>query len=239
MGKKGGDHTLPQGEINQVLVDENDHVQKGQVLAQLDVSKLQDAVERSRAGLAAAEAQVAAADSAISAAESLVVTAQASVEAAKATIERIQADIDDSTLTVPRDGRVQYRVAQPGEVLGVGGKVLNIVDLGDVFMTFFLPTAAAGRLAIGAEARIVLDAAPQYPIRTFVSFVSPVAQFTPKTVETKDEREKLMFRVKLKIDPKLLMDHFSKVKTGVRGLGIVRTNSEMPWPEDLRVALPS
>src|SRR5690606_15540834 len=112
---------------------------------------------------------VAAAVSAISAAESQVVNALAAVDAGKATVERIQADIDDSTLRAPRAGRVQFRVVQPGEVLGAGGKVLNVVDLGDVYMTFFLPTESAGRIAIGAEVRLVLDAAPQYIVPARVS----------------------------------------------------------------------
>ncbi len=90
---------------------------------------------------------------------------------------------------------------QPGEVLAAGGRVLNLVDLGDVYMTFFLPTAEAGRVALGAEVRIVLDAAPQYVIPAKVSFVADVAQFTPKTVETAQERQKLMFRVKAQIAP--------------------------------------
>lgn len=71
-------------------------------------------------------------------------------------------------------------------------------------MTFFLPTAAAGRVTIGSEVHLVLDAAPQYVIPAQVSFVADVAQFTPKTVETASEREKLMFRVRAKIAPELL-----------------------------------
>ena len=120
--------------------------------------------EGAKAAAAAAEAQVAAADAAIGTAKSQVIGAQAAVEAAHATIDRIQADIDDSALKAPRDGRVQYRVAQPGEVLAAGGRVLNMVDLCDVYMTFFLPTEAAGRVAIGSEVRLVLDAAPQFVI---------------------------------------------------------------------------
>lgn len=58
------------------------------------------------------------------------------MEAAQATERRIVADIDDSELKAPRDGRVQYRVAEPGEVLSAGGRVLNMVDLSDVYMTF-------------------------------------------------------------------------------------------------------
>ena len=72
----------------------------------------------------------------------LVIDAGAAVDAAKAAIESINADLNDSVLKAPRDGRVQYRVSQPGEVLAGGGRVLNMVDLGDVYMTFFLPTVA-------------------------------------------------------------------------------------------------
>ena len=110
---------------------------------------------------------------------------EAAIQAATARIERIMTDIVDSTLKSPVLGRVQMRVAQPGEVLGAGGRVLNLIDLSDVYMTFFLPTAAAGRVALGAEIRLVLDAAPQYVIPARASFVADVAQFTPKTVETK------------------------------------------------------
>ena len=117
-------------------------------------------------------------------------------KAAQATERRILADIDDSELKAPRDGRIQYRVAEPGEVLAAGGRVLNMVDLADVYMTFFLPTEQAGLLALGSEARLVLDAAPDLVIPANISFVASVAQFTPKTVETSDERLKLMFRVK-------------------------------------------
>ena len=194
--------------------------------------------EGAKAAVSAAEAQVAAAGYALNAAESQVVNAEAATDAAKATIDRIQADIDDSTLTSPRDGRVQYRVAQPGEVLGAGGKVLNIVDLSDVYMTFFLPAAAAGNIAIGAEARIVLDAAPQYVVPARATFVADVAQFTPKTVETADERQKLMFRIKAKIAPELLRQYVQYVKTGVPGMAYVRLNGDAQWPANLQVKLP-
>ena len=189
--------------------------------------------EGAKAAVSAAEAQVAAADAAISAAESQVINALAAVDAVKATIDRIQADINDSTLTSPRDGRVQYRVAQPGEVLGAGGKVLNIVDLSNVYMTFFLPTEAAGRITIGSEVRLVLEAAPQYVIPARATFVADVAQFTPKTVETAEERAKLMFRIKAKIQPALLEKYIQHVKTGLPGMAYVRLDPNVPWPAKL------
>ncbi|MBR1126411.1 HlyD family efflux transporter periplasmic adaptor subunit [Bradyrhizobium lablabi] len=183
-----------------------------------------------RAAVAAAEAQLAASEAAISAAEAQVVDAEAAVEAAKAAIESIKADINDSTLRSPRDGRVQFRVAQPGEVLSAGGRVLNLVDLGDVFMTFFLPTAQAGRVAIGSEVRLVLDAAPQWVIPANATFVADVAQFTPKTVETEEERQKLMFRIRAHISQELLRRNIEQVKTGLPGRAFVRLDPNAEWP---------
>lgn len=191
------------------------------------------AAEGARAAVGAAKAQRAATEAAINAAKAQVVDAEAAVEAARAAIESITADINDSTLKSPRDGRVQYRVAQPGEVLSAGGRVLNLVDLGDVYMTFFLPTAQAGRVAIGSEARIVLDAVPQYVIPARVSFVADVAQFTPKTVETEDERQKLMFRIKAQIPPELLRKYIQHVKTGLPGRAYVRLDPKADWPANL------
>lgn len=185
------------------------------------------------AAVGAARAQLAATEAAIGAAKAQVIDAEASVEAARAAIASIQADINDATLKAPKPGRVQYRVAQPGEVLSAGGRVLNLVDVSDVYMTFFLPTAQAGRVAIGAEARIVLDAAPQYVIPANISFVADVAQFTPKTVETEEERQKLMFRVKAKISQELLQKYIQQVKTGLPGMAYVKLDPNAEWPQHL------
>ncbi|MDQ1315248.1 MAG: HlyD family secretion protein [Pseudomonadota bacterium] len=195
-------------------------------------------VERADAAVKAARAQVAAAASAIASARSQVAGAESSAAAARAGLERTQADIDDSALKAPRDGRVQFIVARPGEVVGAGGRVLNMLDLSDVYMTFFLPTAVAGRVAIGSEARIVVDAAPGYVIPASISFVADVAQFTPKTVETADEREKLMFRVRAQIPPDLLRKYILRVKTGLPGVAYVRLDPAAPWPAHLQVKLP-
>lgn len=195
-------------------------------------------VKSAAAGVAAAQAQVQAAKAAVEAAQAQVTGAESQGEAVQATIARIEADLEDSVLKAPRAGRVQYKIAQPGEVLGVGGKVLNLVDLGDIYLTFFLPEIAAGRLALGAEARLVLDAAPQYVVPARISFVASVAQFTPKTVETLSERQKLMFRVKAQIDRALLQKHLQKVKTGVPGVAWVKLDDTLPWPEELTVQLP-
>jgi len=179
-----------------------------------------------------------AADAAARAAQEQVHQATAAIAAASAAVDRIQTDIDDSTIVSPVRGRILYRLAEPGEVLGIGGKILTVLDLTDVYMAIFLPTAEAGRLRMGSEARLVLDAAPEYVFPATVSFVAPEAQFTPKEVETRSEREKLMFRVKVKVDPALLERYLPLVKTGVPGMAYVRIDGALAWPERLQVRLP-
>ncbi len=195
-------------------------------------------VRGAEAAVAGARAQVAAAQAGILAAQSQVVGARSSVAATEATIARIDADIRDSLLTSPRAGRVQYRIAQPGEVLAAGGKVLNLVDLGDVYLTFFLPETVVGKIALGAEVHLVLDAAPLYVIPAKVSYVASTAQFTPKTVETATERQKLMFRVKAQIDHALLQKYLKVVKTGLPGVAWLKLDAQAEWPANLAIKLP-
>ena len=196
-----------------------------------DSARVQSAV----AAVSVSRAQLAAAGATIVTAQAGITGAQSAVEAVRATVDRIGADIKDSALKSPRDGRVQYRVVQPGEVVGGGGRVLSLVDLSDVYMTFFLPTAVVGRVALGTEVRLVLDAAPQYVIPARVSFVADVAQFTPKTVETASERQKLMFRVRAQIPPELLRKYITQVKTGLPGMAYIRLDSKAEWPAHLQV----
>ena len=194
-------------------------------------------VQAGRASVSAATAQVAAAAANIGTARSQVLRAMASVEGARASIQRIQADIDDSELKSPRGGRVQYRVAEPGEVVAAGGRVLNLIDLTDVYMTFFLPTATAGRIPQGADVHLVLDAYSQYVLPAKATFVADVAQFTPKTVETQEERLKLTFRIKAHIDADLLLKYAAQVKTGLPGVAYVRLDPKAEWPSALQVRM--
>ncbi len=189
--------------------------------AEVDIAR----ADRTRAELEGARAQA--------------VRAQAAIEAQTAESERLQAEITDNTLRAPVRARVETRIAQPGEVVGQGGKVLSTYDLSDVYMYVFLPTNTAGKVALGSEARIVLDAAPQYPIRAFVSYVSPNAQFTPKTVETAEERHNLSFRVKLQIPKDRLKLYEKLVKAGIPGMGYVRLDQNADWPANLQVKPPS
>lgn len=266
------------GRVSQILVDEGDKVEAGQIVARMDTRSLEAHLREAKAGLVKAKKQHSyalsilsqrksecllaeknlkrsrelykkniialenldrdetaydAAEAGCNAAQSEVENAEAAIEVAHAEIEQLETDIEDSVLTSPIGGRVQYRFAEPGEILAAGGKVLAIIDLTDVYMTLFLPAVEAGEVEIGAEARIVLDYAPEYVIPASVYFVAAKAQFTPKEVETQTERQKLSFRVKVRIGPSFLKKHESRIKTGTPGIAYIRLDPGEPWPEYL------
>ena len=188
-----------------------------------------DKLDRDQTGMEGAMAGMAQA-------QSRVAEADAAVAAAVAKAESLQATVNDTALKAPASGRVLYRLAEPGEVLAAGGKALTLVDLSDMYMTIYLPTDQAGQVALGSEARIVLDALPGQPIPAVVSFVAAKAQFTPREVETRSEREKLMFRVKVKPDPAWLKEHRDLAKGGMPGVAYVRLDPNAPWPANLQIA---
>jgi HlyD family secretion protein len=200
------------------LVEENAGSQR-----EYDVRRT--AVQTTTAALAEAEAQLE--------------TAKQEVQVAQANAATIQTRIDDATLRSPVIGRVLYRLAEPGEVLGAGGKALTLVNLEDVYMEIFLPAAEAAAVKVGAEGRITVDYEPGRAALGYVSFVSPEAQFTPKEVETKSEREKLVFRVKIQVPKSLVAHYIQHIKTGVRGVGYVKVKDSATWPEWLQTGLVS
>lgn len=167
---------------------------------------------------------------ALAAAESSLAASESAIRAAEAEVDRLTRMVEDGTLVAPKSGRVIYRLAEPGEVLGAGGKVLTLIDLSDVYMTIFLPAAEAGSLPLGAEARLLLEPLPDRAVPAAVSFVSARGQFTPKQVETQRERDRMMYRVKLRVARPLVEKYLEHVKTGVTGVGYVRLDPKAQWP---------
>lgn len=212
-----------------------------QILARTDAERGKELAAKGYLSKQIEEQRVAkadAADAALRAAQAQREQAEFAIHASEADAEQVKAILVDLVLVAPRSGRVQYLLARAGEVVAAGARIVTILDLSDVYMTIYLPASQAGRLALGDEARIILDPVPQYVIPAKVSFVAADAQFTPKTVETAEEREKLVFRAKLQLDPGLLAKYHQRVKTGVRGLGFVRTSPSATWPDTLAVKLP-
>ena len=173
------------------------------------------------------------ANAALAAAQARVLQAQHALIAAQHNSEFYKVQIADNTLIAPKTGRIQYRLANIGEVLAAGGKVLTMLDFSYVYMDIYLPTAEAGKVKVGADARIVLDAYPDHPIPAKVSFVAAQSQFTPKTVETKTERYKLMFRIRVRIDQGRLAAHRDAIRSGLPGLTYVRWDPTAVWPKTL------
>ncbi|GMU04153.1 HlyD family secretion protein [Corallococcus caeni] len=188
--------------------------------SQRDVDVRTSQLETTRATLAEAEATLK--------------TSKQEIEVARANAQTIQTRIADATLRSPVTGRVLYRLAEPGEVLAPGGPALTLVNLEDVYMEIFLPASEAARVRLGSEARLTVDFEPNRSIPGYVSFVSPEAQFTPKQVETKSEREKLVFRVKLQVPRELASRYVERIKTGIRGVGYVKVDPSAEWPTRLQ-----
>jgi HlyD family secretion protein len=266
--------------VKEVLVQEGDLVQPGQVVVRLDTVTLDAQLAESYASVAAAQEQMAIVNASIARRESeielaeielervrrmladnassqrefdvrrmTVATTRAALAEEKAKLETarqqvkvaeangatIRTRIDDATLYSPALGRVLYRLVEPGEVLPAGGKALTLVNLEDVYMEIFLPSAQAAALKLGSEGRITVDTQPGRSAVGYVTFVSPEAQFTPKEVETQSEREKLMFRVKIQLPKELVGNYIETIKTGVRGVGYVKVNESAAWPLFLEI----
>jgi len=182
--------------------------------------------------------QMAAAQAGLEASQQKVEEAEHTLDATTHDVELYRVDILDNVLVAPKEGRIEYRVANIGEVLPAGGKVFTMLDTSYVYMDIYLPTEEAGRVRLGSEARIVLDAYPKHVIPATVVFVASQAQFTPKTVETKDERDKLMFRIRVRIDPERLAGRAELVRSGLPGVAYVRTEPNAAWPPRLRASPP-
>ena len=201
-------------------------------------TRLEQTSAGTRADLERRRAQSLVAAAQIEGSRSALIEAKAAKEAADAQVTQIEAMLDDSELHTPASGRVEYKLVQAGEVVAAGGRLVTILDLSDVYMTIFLPTGESGRVALGSQARIVLDSVPNAVFPATVSFVAAEAQFTPKTVETQNERQKLMYRVKLAIDPKLLETYRDYVKAGLTGNAYVQVMPNAVWPAWLSIRLP-
>ncbi|PIT10075.1 HlyD family secretion protein [Snodgrassella alvi] len=174
-----------------------------------------------------------------------VKSAQAARAEAQAAVKQAQAQIDatfsannDMLIRAPKAGRIEYRIAEAGNVLGEGNKVVSLLDPTDVTLSVYLPTDTIGKLRLGDEARIVLDGMNAvWPAK--VDFIDSNAQFTPKFVETLNERQKLMYKVKLKIPPQIALQYSGLLKGGLTGNGYIRFDNSKAWPQQWQVNLPS
>ncbi|HEX5632181.1 MAG TPA: HlyD family efflux transporter periplasmic adaptor subunit [Gemmatimonadales bacterium] len=125
--------------------------------------------------------------------------ARADVASAYAAAAAIEADLGDLVLLAPVDGVVIARLAEPGEALAAGTPVLTVGETRRPWVRAYLRAADAGRIAVGHEAEVTLDGVPGRSWRGVVTVVSPRAEFTPRAALSEDEREDLMFGVRVEV----------------------------------------
>lgn len=176
--------------------------------------------------------------SALAQAQSRLTGAQAAVDVAQARSDSLQINLKDTEIKAPISGRVLYQFVRTGEIVAAGSKLVTLLDMRDVAMPVYLPATEAGKIGIGDAAYLVLDALPDQAIPAQVSFISPRAQFTPKEVETRNEREKLMFRVKVQVDAGWLASNARLAKPGMPGMAWLRTDAAASWPAALKPSRP-
>jgi HlyD family secretion protein len=128
-----------------------------------------------------------------------IAAARAQRDALAAAIAGIEQRVTDATVTAPRDGVVTRRAAEPGEVLAPGTTLLLLTDLARPWLEVYVDEPSLSRIRLGDTVRVRVDGSDA-DHRGVVTFVSPVAEFTPKNVQTPEERAKLVFKVKVEID---------------------------------------
>ncbi len=163
--------------------------------------------------------------------------AEAAVAQAQAQLEKAQSQYEDMIIKAPKDGRLEYQIAEVGNVLGAGGKVVSVLDPTDTYINVFLTAQQMNQIKLSDDARIVIDGINAvFPAK--ITFVANNAQFTPKSVETTEERAKLMFKVKLQIPVDIALKYKGLLKGGMTAIGYVKYDPQAQWVEQLDVKLP-
>ncbi|SEQ33141.1 HlyD family secretion protein [Basfia succiniciproducens] len=183
------------------------------------------------------QANYRAAVAAVNTAKAAKAEADAAVNQAQAQLEQALSQNSDMLIKAPKSGWVEYQIAEVGNVLGIGGRVVSLLDPTDTYINVFLTSAQSNQVKVGEEARIVVDGMNAvFPAK--ITYVAADAQFTPKSVETTEERAKLMFKVKLQIPVEIALQYNKLLKGGMTALGYVKYGQEAQWPENLTVKLP-
>ncbi|MEZ5354975.1 MAG: HlyD family efflux transporter periplasmic adaptor subunit [Bryobacteraceae bacterium] len=132
--------------------------------------------------------------------EQELVTRRADLERARAQVSVVDRQLDDATLTAPIDGVVLVKAAEPGEVLGAGLPVVTIGDLARPWLRAYISEQQLGRVKLGDSVQITTDSFPGKTYNGKVTFIASEAEFTPKQIQTAEERVKLVYRIKVEVD---------------------------------------
>lgn len=136
--------------------------------------------------------------------------------------------LDDLTVVAPAAGTITTRHADLGEVVNVGAPLFELVDLGRLYLEVFIPEVHIGKLRLGLPARIYTDAFPDQPIPATVRYIASRAEFTPKEIQTPNERVKLVYAVKLYLEP-TEQGPIHHLAPGLPADAIIRWQADAPW----------
>lgn len=123
--------------------------------------------------------------------------AEANLEQAEMLVRILQKKIEDCTVKSPTTGRVVARFLEPGELAGTGMPIVRVADLSEVWIMIYVSETELGRVRVDGEAEIRVDSFPNKAFSGKVTYISPQEEFTPKNIQTKDERVRMVFGVKV------------------------------------------
>lgn len=191
-----------------------------------DVAKREIAI--ARAGLAQAQKGSAQAElgwKRIKAKEAEVTALERRRDQAYAAQKEAQSVLIDLTITAPSDGTITTRMIDVGEVVSTGVPLLELVNLDRLYLKVYVPEVQIGKVRLDLPAKIYTDAFPDHPFDATVRYIASKAEFTPKEVQTPDERVKLIFPVKLYLNEN--PDH--RLTPGLPADAIIRWKEDVAW----------
>ncbi len=191
-----------------------------------DVAKREIAI--ARAGLAQAQKGSAQAElgwKRIRAKEAEVAALERRRDQAYAGLKEAQSILTDLTITAPSDGTITTRMVDAGEVVSTGVPLLELVNLDRLYLKVYVPEVQIGKVRLDLPAKIYTDAFPDRPFDATVRYIASKAEFTPKEVQTPDERVKLIFPVKLYLNEN--PDH--SLTPGLPADAIIRWIEDVAW----------
>ena len=151
--------------------------------------------------------------------------ARARRDQAQAAVAEVESLLQDLTIAAPAGGVITTRIVAEGEVVAPGSPLFDIVDLDRLYLKVYVPSVQIGKLRLGLPARVWVDAFPDEPFPAEVRYIASRAEFTPKEVQTPDERVKLVYAVKLYLDE----NPHHRLTPGLPADAMIRWQEGTPW----------
>ncbi len=206
-----------QGKIKELLTDEGKPVRSGDVVARLEVDELEKIKAEAEASLKAAEFTNDRAHDDYLRYENLLKagaipaqkrdSAKTNADSARANLDALRASLDLAVtrlgfadLTSPIDGYILTKSAEAGEVVPAGATIFTVADLKNIWVTAYVNETSLGKIKLGQNADVKTDTYPHKIYKGRISFISQEAEFTPKQIQTQEERVKLVYRIKVAVD---------------------------------------